>query len=115
MEPDRSHVEVLLVPPKLKVNEAIDPDGDQGRDNYRLRRLTQSGLPIGVALRRFTRPNGIAVRPKLPCLVFSTSTGEGVDARTKLHVNEPSASDHRFPSCTRQGTGNSTGPEVDVT
>jgi len=58
--------------------------------------------------------NRITVCPKLSCFIFSAGAGEGVDTRTELYVNEPSASDHRIPSCARQGTGNSTGPEIDV-
>src|SRR3981081_4292886 len=57
----------------------------------------------------------IARCPQFPRLVFSARASERVDPRTKLHVNQCSAPDHRLPSCTRQGTGNSTGPQVDVT
>src|SRR2546428_11384175 len=101
---------------RLPLIQVLSANSSTARHHQSARQLGHPAPDVTDGrLFRLARSNRIAVCPELPCLVFSTCTGEGVDARAKLHVIEPSASDHRLPSCTRQGTGNSTGPEIDVT
>ena len=57
---------------------------------------------------------GITPRSEDPRALFAGCAGVGVDAGSEFDVDEPDRSDDRFPSCTRQGSSNSAGPEVDV-
>jgi hypothetical protein len=46
--------------------------------------------------------------------VFTFRSGERVDCRADLDVDEPGLFEHLLPTCARQATGDSTGPQVDV-
>src|SRR5256886_14582447 len=63
---------------------------------------------------RFAGSNRITQRPELSSTLLSPSASEGVDRISEFDLDQPSAADHRLPPCARQGTGDSTGPEVDV-
>ena len=66
-------------------------------------------------LNGFAGPNRIAIGAELPSFVFSTRPGKGVDRRTELNVSKTGSLDYRLPPRTRQGTGNSTRPQIDIT
>src|SRR5437867_5216801 len=67
-----------------------------------------------VVSSRSPSPDRVAVGPELPRLVLTAGTAEGVHDRAELHVGEAGPHHHRLPPCTRQGTGDSAGPQVDV-
>lgn len=49
-----------------------------------------------------------------PGVLLATGAAEGVDGFADLHVHEADLFEECLPACTRQTTGNSAGPEVDV-
>lgn len=51
---------------------------------------------------------------KRPGLFFARRSSEGVDLGTEFDVDQSRLLDDRLPPCSRQGTCDSTGPEVDV-
>src|SRR2546430_5763493 len=58
--------------------------------------------------------NGIAVGPVGPSLLLAARAGEGVRDWSELDPHEAGSLDDGPPPCARQGTGDSAGPEVDV-
>jgi len=60
------------------------------------------------------RQECVAVNGKQPSLVLAACTFEGVDWRTDLDLNEAGIFQHFLPGCTRQTTGNSSRPKIDV-
>ena len=58
--------------------------------------------------------NRIAECPEFSRARFSAGAREGVDRICQLDVDETCSSDHRLPPCARQGTCDSTSPEIDV-
>ena len=60
------------------------------------------------------RSNRVPERAELSSALLSASAGEGVKRIGELDVDESRAADHRLPPCTRQGTGDSTRPEIDI-
>jgi hypothetical protein len=63
---------------------------------------------------RLSGTDRVPVRTELPGLVFTAGSAERVNDGTELHLSEACALDHCHPPCTRQGTGNSAGPQIDV-
>jgi hypothetical protein len=57
---------------------------------------------------------GIAVNLEPARILLTAGTFEGVDLRADHHINEPDFFQHLLPGCTRQTTGNSSCPKVDV-
>src|SRR5882724_9050593 len=64
--------------------------------------------------RRFARHAWISVDLETTCVLFAACTLEGVDRRTDLDFDEPDVFQHFLPGCTRQTTGNSSRPKIDV-
>jgi len=58
--------------------------------------------------------NRIAQGAELPSAFLSAGARERVEWIGQLDVDQPGTADHRLPPCTRQGTRDSTGPEIDV-
>jgi hypothetical protein len=85
------------------------------------------GLTAGVVLRRpsgasrlrlggggLAGPDWVALGAVLVGAGLAAGAGEGVDRWAVLHLDQANAFDDRLPSCARQGTGNSPGPQIDV-
>jgi hypothetical protein len=62
----------------------------------------------------FAAYEGIAVDFKLTRVRFSFCTAERVDRWADANVREAATLDHLLPGCTRQTTGNSGSPKIDV-
>jgi hypothetical protein len=56
----------------------------------------------------------IAVDGEKSRLVLATRPFEGVNWRANLHSNEADLFQHSLPGCTRQTTGNSSCPKIDI-
>src|SRR4029077_3855141 len=80
-------------------------------------RITSVGNPSACNSRSQRAPgsNRVAEGPKLPSALLATRAGKRVEGISQLDVDEPGAADHRLPPCARQGAGDSTGPEIDIT
>jgi len=63
---------------------------------------------------RSQRPDRITGGPELASLLLAAGTGEGIDLSSQLYLDETRSADNRLPPCTRQGTGDSACPEIDV-
>ena len=63
---------------------------------------------------RFAANEGIAEDFELTRVRFSLCTAERVDRWADANVDEAAILDHLLPGCTRQTTGNSGGPKIDV-
>ena len=50
-----------------------------------------------------------------PRLLLAWSTAKGIDGRTDLDLFETAVFHHLLPVCTRQTTGDSGRPEIDIT
>ena len=59
--------------------------------------------------------NRVAEGAELPSALLSACSRKCVERISQLDVDEPGATDHRLPPCARQGAGDSTRPEIDVT
>ena len=62
----------------------------------------------------FAGSNRITQRPELPSTLLSPCAGERVDRISQFDIGQSGTTDHRLPPCARQGTSDSTGPEVDI-
>jgi hypothetical protein len=62
----------------------------------------------------FVRQKGVSEHLKSARVRFALCAAERVDRRTNLNVDEAAVLDHLLPGCTRQTTGNSGGPKIDV-
>jgi hypothetical protein len=71
-----------------------------------------SGMRLGGG--GLAGPDGVALGAVLAGAGLAAGAGEGVDRWAVLHLDQAKAFDDRLPSCARQGTGNSPGPQVDV-
>jgi hypothetical protein len=69
------------------------------------------GNMVGSALATY---EGVAEDLEFACIWLALGTAKGIDGRTDLHVNEATVFDHLCPGCTRQTTGNSGRPKIDV-
>ncbi len=58
--------------------------------------------------------NRIAERPEFARARLPASASEGVERIRQLDIDKTRATDYRLPPCTRQGTCDSTGPQIDV-
>jgi hypothetical protein len=65
-------------------------------------------------LEPFPGPDGNAVGAELAGLALAGRTSEGVHLGADFHPVQTGSPKHRFQPCTRQGTGDSAGPQVDV-
>lgn len=63
---------------------------------------------------RSSGPDRVAAGAEPMGTLFTAGSRERIDRVCELHVYQTSSSNHRIPPCTRQGSGNSTGPQVDV-
>jgi len=63
---------------------------------------------------RSPTPEGIAERPECTGVSLAIGARIRIDRRPELDVDKTRFLDHGYPPCTRQGTSNSTGPQVDV-
>src|SRR5580704_2589833 len=70
--------------------------------------------PAAVSSARFPSEKGVTINLEQPRLTLAAGTTEGVDRRPDLDPYEPAFLKHAPPACTRQATGNSIGPQVDV-
>src|SRR6266540_5030473 len=66
------------------------------------------------ALRGLSGSSRVAKGSVLPGAPLAGGARKRVDGVGQLDVNEPGAADHGLPPCARQGTGNSTRPQVDI-
>src|ERR1051326_9642445 len=75
-------------------------------------------IPIVARLRiplfRLVRQKGVTENLKQPRLTLPASTTKGVNRRADIDLNEPAFFQHTPPTCARQATGNSVGPQVDT-
>jgi hypothetical protein len=62
----------------------------------------------------FTRHESVAVDLKPSSIWLAFSTAEGIQGRTDADVHKTAIFDHLLPGCTRQTTGNSGRPKIDV-
>ena len=67
-----------------------------------------------VRSRGFSCDESIAVDGEQSRLVLTTRTLEGVDWRSNFDVKKAGLFQHSLPACTRQSTGNSTRPKIDI-
>jgi len=56
----------------------------------------------------------MAEHAELAGVALARSSGVGIDLRPELQAFEADSMDDCLPPCARQGTGNSTGPEIDI-
>jgi hypothetical protein len=77
----------------------------------------QIGAPplrhAAVAL-KLARQKGVTEHLKSARVGFALCTAECVHRRTNSNVHETAVLDHLLPGCTRQTTGYSGGPKIDV-
>jgi hypothetical protein len=69
------------------------------------------GNMIGSA---FAPYEGVAKHFELACIWFALRAGKRVNGRTDPNIHKATILDHPLPGCTRQTTGNSGRPEIDV-
>ncbi len=69
----------------------------------------------GEAVSGLSGEEGVPVDLERAGIGLAGSTAEGVDGRADLDVDEADFGEHLMPALTGQPTGNSTGPQVDVT
>ena len=81
-----------------------------GADDVKLH-LALLSSPLAVL---FPGADRVSARAELTRLLLTAGATEGVDLTCKLYSDQTCTADHGFPPCTRQGTGDSAGPEVDV-
>ncbi len=62
----------------------------------------------------FPGADRVSTRAEPTRLLLTAGATEGVDLTCKLYSDQTCTADHGLPPCTRQGTGDSAGPEVDV-
>jgi hypothetical protein len=79
-----------------------------------LRRATVAHSVPGILGTRLAGSNRVTQSSELPSACLTACTREGVDWIRQLDVEKAGAGDHRLPPCTRQGTGDSTSPEIDI-
>jgi hypothetical protein len=72
-------------------------------------------LPNPRRLQRLASCECIAEDLEQPRLALPTGTAEGVNRRADVDLNEPAVFQHASPACARQATGDSIGPQVNVT
>jgi len=75
----------------------------------RLQQEEELGRRVGLP-----RAYGQPVGRELTGRVLAPSSGEGIDHRAHLDIDQPGQPDHRLPPCARQGPRYSTSPEIDV-
>jgi hypothetical protein len=63
---------------------------------------------------RFARQERISIDLKSTSVLFAARPLKGVDRRSNPDVNKTDVFQHFLPGCTRQTTGNSSCPKVDV-
>ena len=68
-----------------------------------------SGFPL-----RLTGYERIAKDLKPTCIRLTLGATEGIDVGANANVDETTVLNHLLPGCTRQTTGNSGGPQIDV-
>ena len=66
---------------------------------------------VGSALATY---ESVAEDLELACIRFALCAAERIDWRSDPDVNEATVLDHLLPGCTRQTTGNSGRPKIDV-
>jgi len=63
---------------------------------------------------RSARDECVAEHLEESCVRLAARTTKGVDRRANLYIHETAVFEQLPPTCTRQATGNSIGPEIDV-
>ena len=63
---------------------------------------------------RFSGEERVTVDLETPRVLLASRSLEGIDRRADLRVNEADILQHLLPGCTRQTTGDSGSPEIDV-
>lgn len=63
---------------------------------------------------RLARPNRVTIRAVLSGLVFAARPCERINGWAEFDIRETGSCYDRLPSCTRQGTRDSTGPKIDI-
>ncbi len=70
-------------------------------------------LPI-FSLLRFASQEGVAIDFEGPGISLSAGTTEGIYRLADSDIHESRIGQHLFPACTRQATGDSSRPEIDI-
>ena len=76
--------------------------------------ITQTLQHSSYSLCRFVCQKGIAKHLKQPGFAFPAGTAKGVNRRADPDIDKTALLKHMPPACTRQATGNSVGPQVDI-
>ena len=84
--------------------------GHSAAHHSRLGMLVDGNM-IGSA---FAPYEGVAKHFELACIWFALRAGKRVNGRTDPNIHKATILDHPLPGCTRQTTGNSGRPEIDV-
>ena len=62
----------------------------------------------------FVCPKGVAKDFEQPCFALAAGSTKRVNRRADLDIDKTALLKHKPPACTRQATGNSISPQVDI-
>lgn len=77
-------------------------------------RATEKGRALSISLSWCVCQKGVAKYFEQPCFALAAGTAKGIDRRANADIDETALLKHVPPACTRQATGDSVSPQVDV-